>query len=123
MKHEGRNPLEEALAEALTRRPAPPGLKGRILAERRRRIEARHSTRSVVWMRLAASLALVGILAGAGTWQWRRVEERRRGEEARRQVMMALGITARALDRVEMRLAARSRNEHNRDTHNRDTEE
>jgi hypothetical protein len=120
-ENEGSNTLEEALTDALTdalvRRPAPPGLKGRILAERRRRIEARHGTRSVAWMRLAASLALVGILAGAGAWQWRRVQaqrsnedERRRGEEARRQVMTALGITARALDHVEMRLEARNRN-------------
>ncbi len=98
--------FEKELSEALTRRPAPPGLKGRILAEKARRAEAERNGRHVMWMRLAASVVIAAVLAGAGSWQWRRVEERRRGEEARQQVMTALGITAKALDKVQRRLQA-----------------
>jgi hypothetical protein len=98
--------FEKELSESLTRRPAPPGLKGRILAERARRAAAEHDGRHVMWMRLAASMALAAVLAGGAGWQWQRVEERRRGEEARQQVMTALGITAKALDKVQKQLQA-----------------
>jgi hypothetical protein len=98
--------FEKELSESLMRRPAPPGLKGRILAERARRAAAKHNDRHVMWMRLAASVVIAAVLAGAGSWQWRRVEERRRGEEARQQVMTALGITAKALDKVQRHLQA-----------------
>jgi hypothetical protein len=103
--------FERRVAEALVRRPAPPGLKRRILAERARRAEVDRHSYSRTWMRLAASILLVGIVAGAGFWQYRREEERRKGEEVQRQVMTALGITARALDHVETHLA-----EHGQDT-------
>ncbi len=103
---DGMNEFERQVAEALARRPAPPALKRRILTERARRVEIERHSRPRIWLRLAASILLVGILAGAGLWQHRREEERHRGEEVRRQVMIALGITARALDHVETRLAA-----------------
>ena len=96
--------FEKELSESLTRRPAPPGLKGRILAERTRRAAAEQNGRHVMWMRLAASVMIAAVLAGAAGWQWQRVEERRRGEEAKQQVMTALGITAKALDKVQRRL-------------------
>ena len=98
--------FEKELSESLTRRPAPPGLKGRILAERGRRAESEQNGRHVMWMRLAASVTIAAVLAGGAGWQWQRVEERRRGEEARQQVMTALGITAKALDKVQKRLQA-----------------
>jgi hypothetical protein len=100
----GMDEFEKELSEAMTRRPAPPGLKGRILAERAQRVAAERNGRSVMWMRLAASVAIAAMLSGAGVWQWRRVEEHRRGEEARQQVMTALGVTARALDKVQKHL-------------------
>jgi len=59
------------------------------------------------WQRLAASLALTAILAGG--LQWRNVEERRKEEEAREQVMTALRITSHALNQMNARLAARRR--------------
>ena len=107
--------FEKELSESLLRRPAPPGLKGRILAERARRSAARQSDRRVLWMRLAAMLAIVTILAGAAGWQWQRAEDRRRGEAARQQVITAMEITGRALnkiqDKVQARLAAHDGNE------------
>jgi hypothetical protein len=109
--HEGMDGFEKELSESLLRRPAPPGLKGRILAERARRSAARHTDRRVLWMRLAAMLVIVAILAGAASWQWQRVEGRRRGEAARQQVITALEITGRALDKVQARLAAHNGNE------------
>jgi hypothetical protein len=56
---------------------------------------------------VAASLALTAILAGG--LQWRNVEERRKEEEAREQVMTALRITSHALNQMNARLAARRR--------------
>lgn len=102
---DGMSEFERQVGEALVRRPAPPGLKRRILTERARRAEIARHSHSRLWMRLAASILLVGILAGVGLWQYRREEERRKGEEVRRQVILALGITARALDHVQERLA------------------
>jgi hypothetical protein len=43
-------------------------------------------------------------------WQLQKAEDRRRGEEARRQVMTALRVTERALNEMNLRLAARNRN-------------
>jgi hypothetical protein len=102
--------FEKELSEAMTRRPAPPGLLERILAERARRAAAERNGRHGMWMRLAASVAIAAMLSSAGLWQWRRVEEHRRGEAARQQVMTALGITARALDKVQRRLDANDGN-------------
>ena len=102
--------FEQELSEALTRRPAPPGLKGRILAARARRTVEEQRGRQRMWRRLAASVLIAAALAGAAEWQWQRVEERRRGEETRRQVLTALGVTARALDKVQRRLEAHDGN-------------
>jgi hypothetical protein len=97
--------FESELRQAFVRRPAPPSLKRRILdARSRRRTERRHR-RFVVWQRLAASLAVAVVLGGGFTWH--HVQEERKGEEARQQVMTALRITNRALDEMNARLAAR----------------
>lgn len=104
--HEFEDTFERELKQALERRPAPPGLKARILAARwERRKESRHS-HSVVWMRLAASLLIVAIIGGAIRWNYQRIEERRRGELARQQVFTALRVTAHAINLVQERLSA-----------------
>lgn len=104
--HEIEDAFERELKQALERRPAPPGLKARILAARwQRRKDTRHS-HSVLWMRLAASLLIVVLIGGAIRWNFQRLEERRRGELARQQVLTALRITNHALNLVQQRLSA-----------------
>jgi hypothetical protein len=101
------DPMEEferELRGAFERRPAPPSLKRRLMEKRR----ATRSVRPwVTWQRLAASLALTAVLAGG--IEWRIVEERRREEAAREQVLTALRITSHALNQMNARLAARRR--------------
>jgi hypothetical protein len=59
-----------------------------------------------LWMKLAATLVIVVMLAGGGLeWRARKVEEQRRGEAARQQVLTALRITGHALDKVQARLS------------------
>ena len=94
--------FEKELRQALARRPAPPSLKGRILARHHARRTARSHTYTVWGQRLAASVLLAGVLAGG--YEWRHVEERRKGEEAAQQVMTALRITNRALNEMNRRL-------------------
>jgi hypothetical protein len=101
--------FERDLHEALERRPAPPGLKRKIMERR----AARHERRSWfglpsagLWMKLAATLVIVAILTGGGLeWRARKAEEQRRGEAARQQVLTALRITGHALDKVQAKLA------------------
>lgn len=109
--------FERELHQALERMPAPPGMKGRLMERRRAQYSARRR-RVVWWQRLAAAAALSGVLAGA--WIWRDVEQRREGEEARRQVILALRITSRALNQMQSQLAA-----HNQDStgHERNEQE
>lgn len=101
--------FEEELRQAMGRRPAPPSLKRRIMQRRQARQTQRVHTYHVWWQRLAASLLLVGVLAGGFTW--RHVEERRKGEEAKQQVITALRITNHVLNDMNRRLAARNRAE------------
>ena len=102
--------FEKELHQVLERRPAPPSLKRKVMERRGlRSIERRHNY-WVVWQRLAAGLVVAAMLGGAMEWQLRRAEERRKGEEARRQVMTALRITERALNEMNLRLAAHGRN-------------
>ena len=99
--------FETKLRQTLERRPAPPGLKQRILDERSRRRRVRLHGRSVFMQRLVASLVLAA--AAGGAIVWRHVQEQRKGQAARQQVLTALRITARALDQVQARLADRDR--------------
>ena len=96
--------LEHSLEQNLVRLPAPPGLKRKIMARKQARDAERKHHRLVFWQRLAASVALCGAVGGAVTW--REVQQRRKGEEARQQVMMALRIAGRALDQLNAQLAA-----------------
>jgi hypothetical protein len=108
LKVEPIDEFEQELRQAFERRPAPPGVK-RKLMERRRVQGPRHV--SVIWQRLAASIVLVAALAGgvAGGIEWRNREEQRKDEAARQQVMKALRITAHALNQMNAQLAAHSR--------------
>lgn len=101
--------FEKQLQQAFVRRPAPPGLKRRLMDERQRRRTQRLHARAVLWQRLAACL-LIAILLGGGI-AWRQADQRRKGEEARQQVLTALRITNRTLNQMSARLAARTRDD------------
>lgn len=100
--------FEREVRQAIQRRPAPPSLKRRILERRDSRRTEKLHLRTVWWQRLAASVLIAGVIAGG--YSWRQVEDRRKGEEAKQQVLTALRITNRALNDMNRRLA-----EHNRD--------
>ena len=102
--------FESKLQPAFVRRPAPPGLKKRILDQRNRRRSEQFHHRVVFWQRLAAVFVLAAALGGGLTW--RHLEQQRRGEAAREEVMTALRITNHALDQIHARLAARNRADH-----------
>jgi hypothetical protein len=99
--------FERELRQGLERIPAPPGLKHRLM-ERRQAQYVLRRRRVVWWQRLAAAAALLCVLAGV--LMWRNAERRREGEQARREVILALRITSRALNQMESQLAAHNRN-------------
>ena len=101
--------FERELRQAMERRPAPPSLKQRILQQRHMRHTQRIHRRAIWWQRLAASVVLVGVIAGG--YSWRQVEERRKGEQAAQQVLTALRITNHALNDMNRRLTARTSEE------------
>jgi hypothetical protein len=105
--HEPIDEFERELQQALERRPAPPGLKRKVMAERARLRTERIRSRTVIWQRLAASLALTAVVGGGLAWRER--EQERKGEEARRQVLVALRITGHALNQMKTQLAAHHR--------------
>jgi hypothetical protein len=95
--------FERELQQGMLRLPAPPGLKRKIIA-RKRTLDAERTHRHVVfWQRLAASVLLCGAVGGGITWH--SVQERRKGEAARHQVMVALRIAGRALNQMNEQLA------------------
>lgn len=96
--------LEEQLLQVLERMPAPPGLKRRVIERRIAQHAARRRRRMMWWRRMAVAAAAVCLLAAV--WFWRGAEQRREGEEARRQVILALRITNRALTQMQSQLAA-----------------
>ena len=96
--------FEEQLRQALERRPAPPSLKRRIMERRGLLTMERRRSNWLVWQRVAAGLLVAAMLGGAMEWRVRRQVERRQGEEARRQVMVALRITGHALNEMNAQL-------------------
>jgi hypothetical protein len=98
--------FEKELQQVLQRRPAPPSLKNKIMARRGVEITERRHHFWVTWQRVAAGVVLAAMLGGFMEWRLQRAEDRRRGEEARRQVMTALRVTERALNEMNQRLAA-----------------
>jgi hypothetical protein len=101
--------FERELRQAMERRPAPPSLKRRIMQKRTVLRTERVQSHTMWWQRLAASVLLVGVIAGG--YSWRQAEDRRKGEEAKQQVLTALRITNRALNDMNRRLAERNREE------------
>jgi hypothetical protein len=97
--------FEQELRQAFERRPAPPRLKRRIMDGVRKQYEARRRFRLFWWPRIAATFALLAIVAGVAVWH--RAEVRRRGEEARQQVLTAFRITTHALNEMNSRLSTR----------------
>jgi hypothetical protein len=96
--------FESELHAAMARVPAPPELKHKVMNQLWER--AWHARRRMVWFeRIAASLVVVAVLSGAVVG--RNVMERRRGEEAKRQVFTALRIAGRALDEMNLQLQER----------------
>lgn len=104
MEFEPMDDFERDLQQALQRRPAPPSLKGRIMERRGLLTIERRHTHWLIWQRVAAGLLLAAALGGAMKWNLHREEEKRQGEEARRQVMIALRITGHALNEVHEQL-------------------
>jgi len=99
--------FERELKQAMVRRPAPPGLKRRILQTRSARRTERHHTTMIWWQRLAASLLVGAVVAGG--FGWRQMEQRRKGEEAKQQVMTALRITNQVLNNMNRKLVEHDR--------------
>jgi len=97
--------FERELRQALERRPAPPSLKGTILARRRLEKTERLRHRLMWFQRLAACFVLAAVLGGA--FLWRSAVQRRKGEQARAQVLTALRIAGRALSAMNAQLADR----------------
>ena len=104
--------FEGMLREAMQRQEAPLGLKQRVLAKarERRRAEQRPWWRVWMWQRVAASAVLAMAVGSFVVYQQheKRVEEQRKGEEAREQVMTAFRITSKTLGRVNERLSVSS---------------
>jgi len=94
--------LERKLRTALAHRKAPLGLKARVLAQAR---ERRQGQRRRWWMvqRVAATVVLAA--AVGGFMEYRHIEEVRKGEAAKEQVLTALRIAGRTMGRVQERLS------------------
>lgn len=101
--------FEQELKQAMERRPAPPGLKRRIMQQRSIRRTQRVHSYTIWWQRLAASV-LVGAVVAGGIG-WRQIEQRRRGEEAKQQVLTALRITNQVLNNMNRKLVEHDRAE------------
>lgn len=115
MEPEPIDQFERELRQAFERRPAPPGLKGRILGARNRRRTLRMHGRVVLFQRLAAAVVLVAVLGGG--FAWRQQQQIRKGEEARREIRTALRVTQHALDKINARLAARNHTDQDQGDH------
>ncbi|HUX27147.1 MAG TPA: hypothetical protein VMV39_00100 [Terracidiphilus sp.] len=110
MDFEPMDDFEDELHQAFERRPAPPSLKRKLMEKRSGQSAQRLHGYRVFWQRLAASVALAGVLGGV--LAWRHAEEQRRGEAARQQVLTALRITRHALNEMNAQLAAHNRDDH-----------
>ncbi|HEV2486878.1 MAG TPA: hypothetical protein VGT08_15220 [Terracidiphilus sp.] len=108
MEFEPMDDFERELKQALERRPAPPSLKRKVIEQRSRQCTEHLRIRTVIWQRLAACLVLACLLGGGLAWRNR--EQRRKGEEARQQVLTALRITNHALNEMKAQLAEHDRN-------------
>lgn len=116
MAPEEMDEFERELRQALERRPAPPGLKRKLMAQRSanaarggwwtRLVRAGHGRG---WATATAALLLLAMAGGGVRWELDKRQEQRKGEAAREQVMTALRITGHALNEVQTRLAEHDR--------------
>lgn len=104
MGPEAMDEFERELRATLEPMPAPPGLKRRLMERRDAQYAMQRRRRVIWWQRLAVAAVLLCMLAGGLIW--RNIERQRDGEEARRQVILALRITNRALIQMQSQLAA-----------------
>jgi hypothetical protein len=83
--------LEDDLKRALRRESPPAGFASRVLQriEHPDRIEHAAAPKRKWWRAVAASLTLTALL---GAWGAREVQQRREGERAKEQVLLALRI-------------------------------
>jgi hypothetical protein len=103
--------FERELRQSLERQPAPLSLKQKVMERRLQNNgqilsihSATHHRTRMIWLeRLAASLVVAAVAGGAVFGHY--ADERRRGEEAKQQVLTALRITNRALDLMSEHLA------------------
>jgi plasmid stabilization system protein ParE len=105
---EAMDEFERELQSVLEPMPAPPGLKRRLMERREAQCAMRRRRRVIWWQRLAVAAVLLCMLAGGLIW--RNLERQREGDEARRQVILALRITNRALSQMQSQLAAHNQN-------------
>jgi hypothetical protein len=106
--------FENELHDRLKREPAPAGLKCRVMEGRQNRAQL-HLTRTsarlhnrMIWFeRIAASLVLAGVAGSAVAGHY--AIERRKGEEAKRQVFTALRITNHAFEVMNEQLQERDK--------------
>ena len=94
--------FEQELREQLTARNAPEGFADRVMARVAERRERRRWFLQPVWQWATAAALAAVLAAGAGIQHQR--EQRRKGEEARAQVLLALRITGTTLREVERRI-------------------
>jgi len=106
VKLEPMDEFESELREAMLRWPAPPSLKRKLMEQRRQRAQHRHA-RAMWWQRIAASAVLAA--AAGGAMVWHNAEQRRKGEEAKQQVLTALRIANHALEEMNVQLAQQRR--------------
>jgi hypothetical protein len=96
--------FESELQAALARVAAPTELKRKVM--NRLWEQAWTAQRRMMWFeRIAASLVVVAVIGGAVVS--RNAIEKRRGEEAKRQVFTALRIANRALEEMNVQLQER----------------
>ena len=90
--------FEEELRAVLRRQEPPEGFAERV-ADRL----ATRQTRAHWWRRPAWALAAVVLLLGGFRYQQQR-QERNRGEQAKQQLLIAIGITAGKLDLAQRKI-------------------
>ena len=96
------NDFEDRLREALQRREPPAGFAERVIA----RVPPRRAPIWTGWRSVAAIAAVFLVAFSALLFEWhRQVERANRAEAANRQLMYALGLAVRKIERVESRVA------------------
>jgi len=97
------NEIEDRLRNALQRREPPPGFAERVMARLPRRRPV-----FVWWRQMAAIAALLVVTVSSAMYERHREMEHRRAEQASRELMVALRLTASKLEHVKYRVARSS---------------